>query len=51
MDLPVYEIETYIQKNLNNYIDSYSWITRPLDEFMKEKGFRSTYITHIGRIY
>ena len=43
--------ESYINANLMDHIDSYSWITDDLANYLKNEGFKSIYLTHIGQIF
>lgn len=43
--------ENFIKANLSQYIESYSWITDDLSSVLKNKGFKSIYLTHIGQIF
>lgn len=43
--------ENFIQSNLSQYIESYSWVTADLTLYLKDAGFKSVYLTHIGQIF
>lgn len=45
-------MENLIEKQLKDDIESYSWITIGLDDYIgSREGFRNVEITHVGKIY
>jgi len=43
--------ETFINANLLDHIDSYSWVTDDLASYLMNQGFKAIYLTHIGQIF
>ena len=43
--------ENFINTDLSQYIESYSWVTDDLAAYKKNAGFQDIYLTHIGQIF
>lgn len=50
LPLPMIQFENLLD-SLSDHIDDHAWITQPLDVFMKQQGYETVYITHVGKLY
>ena len=48
--IQVYDMEMLMHQ-MKDHVADYTWITKPLDSYMQTQGYKTVYITHIGRIY
>lgn len=46
-----YKLESFIENDLSEYVESYSWVTQDLAKFANERQVKSVYLTHIGQIF
>jgi len=50
--LPVKELELILDGILKDEIESYSWMTLDINDFIgSRKGFKDVKVTHIGKLY